>query len=431
MAPFDFNTNSEIFIDTDPDISPVFSELSVLYVSPSGHSVIYKGKRFGKWHALKTLKAEYKDLPQYKNLLLKEFEISYLLNHPDIIQVIGLEAIEVAQGDTRLCIIMEYIDGITLEEFMNTNAVNAAEILPIIEEICNAVNYIHKKGIIHKDIKTTNILVTHNGNHAKLIDFGLSDASNYAILKEAAGSYPYASPEQKRNRIDIDNRTDIYALGIIIQYINGLIVNKLPHAGEVIKKCTAPDRRKRFPTAKEVFRRLSNTKKDMTLAIAVSIFITAILSSLLAYNMGLYLRNSERSHNYLKGIDQQSIEASSPIVIYDTISKLIIHKAAQDCRAILDTIDKIPVIRDKIIRMSAFHKEMQQTGETNAVHILNQYLSENSPEYNLYKTSLLQLTDNLYKKFYNKEIDSLRVLRIKEREQEKLDKEKQRNGAGK
>lgn len=416
MAPFDFNTNSEIFIDTDPDISPVFTELSALYVSPSGHSVIYKGKRFGKWHALKTLKAEYKDLPQYKNLLLKEFEISYLLNHPDIIQVIGLEAIEVAQGDTRLCIIMEYIDGITLEEFMNTNAVNAAEILPIIEEICNAINYIHKKGIIHKDIKTTNILVTHNGNHAKLIDFGLSDASNYAILKEAAGSYPYASPEQKNNRIAIDNRADIYALGMILKFIDGLTLTKLPHIREVIKKCTAPNRRKRFATAKEVFRRLNNTKKEMTLAITLSIFITAVVSSLLAYNMGLYLKRSENSYHMTKGIDQQSIEAAAPIIIYDSISRLVIRRATQDCRKILDTISHIPNNRDKLIRINIFHKQMQQGVEDKYIKILNQYLPVQSPEYNLYKTSIIQLAEDIYKKFHAAQTDSLRLLLKKEKE---------------
>lgn len=409
MSPFDFNTNSEIFIDPDPDISPVFTELSTLYISPAGHSVIYKGKRFGKWHALKTLKAEYKDLPQYKNLLLKEFEISYLLNHPDIIQVIGLEAIEVAPDDTRLCIIMEYIDGITLEEFMNTNAVNAQEIFPILEEICNAINYIHKKGIIHKDIKTTNILVTHNGNHAKLIDFGLSDASNYAILKEAAGSYPYASPEQKNSRIAIDNRADIYALGMILKFIDGQAVTKLPHAREVIKKCTAQDRKKRFTTAKEVLRRLSNTKKDMTLAIIISIFITAVVSSLLAYNMGLYLRYNEK-HNRLRGIDQQSIEAAAPIIIYDSISRLVIRKATQDCRAIMDTIDHIPGIRNKLIRINIFHKQMQQGVEDKYIKILNQYLPVQSPEYNLYKTSIIQLAEDIYKKFHAAQTDSLRLL---------------------
>lgn len=413
MDVFDINSNSGIIIENNTNVSPVFTELSLIYSSQAGHSQIYKGKRFGKWHALKTLKKEYANLSQYQNLFTKEFEISYLLTHPDIVQVIGLEEVELSEHDRRWCMIMEYIDGITLQDFLENNTVTAEEILPLIEEICNAVNYIHKKGIIHRDIKTTNILVTHNGNHAKLIDLGLGDTNDYAILKEPAGSFPYASPEQKEQIITIDNRADIYALGIVLQYISSKTETRLPHINEIIKKCTAENRDKRFSSAKEIYLKLSNTKDYRTLAIIASIFITAVLSSFLAYNTGRHIQpRGAKNHTEaeIRSIDQQSMELSSPIIIYDSISNLVIEHATQKCRCMISSIDTVKIEKRKIGRFYDAYKDILRNKEKYPVTIMDKCLPKNCPEYNLYKTSLIKLAEDIYNNFYTKKADSLRLI---------------------
>ena len=79
----------------------------------------------------------------------------------------------------------------------------------IAEELMDAVGYLHSKGIVHRDLKPENILITRNGEHLKLIDFGLADSDSYAILKQPAGTSGYMSPEQKVTAV-ADVRNDIY-----------------------------------------------------------------------------------------------------------------------------------------------------------------------------------------------------------------------------
>jgi serine/threonine protein kinase len=83
----------------------------------------------------------------------------------------------------------------------------------------DAVEYIHRKGIVHRDLKPENIIITRNGEHVKLIDFGLADADQYAVLKQPAGTPKYMSPEQKE-RAEADERNDIYSLGVIMEQMD-------------------------------------------------------------------------------------------------------------------------------------------------------------------------------------------------------------------
>ena len=112
---------------------------------------------------------------------------------------------------------MEYIDGIHLREYLNSKNYNSHVILKILDELCQALSYIHSLQIIHRDLKPENILITRNGSNVKLIDFGLSDTDSYSILKHPAGTLKYASPEQKVPQTTIYNKADIYSLGVILE----------------------------------------------------------------------------------------------------------------------------------------------------------------------------------------------------------------------
>jgi len=96
------------------------------------------------------------------------------------------------------------------------------------------VHYIHAKQIVHRDLKPSNIIITHNGNHVKLIDFGLSDTDDFAILKQPAGTPGFISPEQAASR-QADIRNDIFSIGCILEKI---LPNK-PYTA-IIKRCKAP-----------------------------------------------------------------------------------------------------------------------------------------------------------------------------------------------
>ena len=94
------------------------------------------------------------------------------------------------------CIVMEYMEGVTLDRFLEGKP-NVEARRKVVDQLINALAYIHGKQIVHRDLKPSTILVTSNGNNVKIIDFGLSDADDYAILKQSAGTPKYMSPEQK------------------------------------------------------------------------------------------------------------------------------------------------------------------------------------------------------------------------------------------
>ena len=128
------------------------------------------------------------------------------------------------------CIVMEWIDGITLEHWSGKKTEGEGIFLQLLD----AVHYIHAKQIVHRDLKPSNIMITHNGNHVKLIDFGLSDTDDFAILKQPAGTPGYISPEQIVSQ-QADIRNDIFSIGCILEKI----LPGKPYT-TIIKRCKAP-----------------------------------------------------------------------------------------------------------------------------------------------------------------------------------------------
>ena len=228
-------------------VSGRFSEYSEL---PSrGYCRLFKAQRNGQWFVLKALKPEYQQDPVYQGMLEKEFGLMLQLNHPNIVRVYSKEVDAVAGNS----IVMEYVDGRTLNEFLAENpARNVRE--SVVRQILEAIGYCHGKQIIHRDLKPSNILVTYNGNSVKLIDFGLSDSDQYAVLKEPAYTKAYAAPEQLSGG-EVDNRTDLYAFGLILKQ---LFPNRY---GRVARKCLQPRKEKRYSSAEEVAAAMASCRK--------------------------------------------------------------------------------------------------------------------------------------------------------------------------
>ena len=191
-----------------------------------GFNLLCKTKRYGRWWVLKGLKEPYRQDENYKNLLHKEFDILISLQHPYIVSAYSMEEIP----EMGTCIVMEWIDGITLEHWSGKKT----EGEDIFLQLLDAVHYIHAKQIVHRDLKPSNIIITHNGNHVKLIDFGLSDTDDFAILKQPAGTPGYISPEQAASR-QADIRNDIFSIGCILEKI----LSGKPYTA-IIKRCKAP-----------------------------------------------------------------------------------------------------------------------------------------------------------------------------------------------
>lgn len=201
----------------------------------AGHNCLYKVRRHGKWYIIKGLKPEFCSQQLYVELLYKEFDLAVSLDHPNIVGTYTLENNE----RVGLCVVMEYVDGVTLRDFIATNPSEQLR-HRIMTQLLDAVAYLHARQIVHRDLKPSNIMITHNGNNVKLIDFGLSDKDEYAVLKQPAGTIQYAAPEQLVAGCITDIRADVYALGKIIALL-------FPRCyGSVVSRCTRERREERY-----------------------------------------------------------------------------------------------------------------------------------------------------------------------------------------
>ena len=134
------------------------------------HNCLYTASRYGKRYVLKGLSADCQSLTDMLLLQQKEFSLGITLSHPNIAETYSLEEV----ADCGRCIVMEYVDGITLAEWLATNPSHSAR-QRVMLQLLDALEYIHSLQLVHHDLKSSNILITRNGQNVKLIDFGLSE----------------------------------------------------------------------------------------------------------------------------------------------------------------------------------------------------------------------------------------------------------------
>ena len=195
-------------------------------VGTGGMATVYKAKchRLNRLVAVKILKSDLAESPDFRRRFQDESHAVAMLSHPNIVSVY-----DVSRGDPEY-IVMEMIDGITLKQYMERRGqLNWREALHFITQIMKGLSHAHSRGIVHRDIKPQNIMVLRDGS-VKVTDFGiacLSDAGQ-TLTQEALGSGHYISPEQaKGNRADA--RSDIYSSGIVLYE---MLTNRLPFEGD-------------------------------------------------------------------------------------------------------------------------------------------------------------------------------------------------------
>ena len=216
------------------------NELELIHTSAEGFNDLYRVCKNGRFFVYKALKPEFRGNPLYEELLDKDFNIGFSLNHSNLCQYYA----KIQHPAAGTCIVMEWIDGCTLEELIRNGKIDKKLARKIICEICDALDYMHRKQIIHRDLKPENILITHNGQNVKIIDFGLSDTDSYNTFKAPAGTRIYASPELVAGEA-VDIRSDIWSLGVILNEISA----KYSYAAA---RCIRRDKTKRYGSAAEV-----------------------------------------------------------------------------------------------------------------------------------------------------------------------------------
>ncbi len=211
-------------------VVPLMRQLAGRYdlgelIGRGGMSDVHVGldTRLGRRVAIKLLKPSLANDPAFRTRFRREAQDAAKMAHPTIVRIFdaGEESVREASGAETLVpfIVMEYVDGRLLKDVIADGPVEPAEACRIIEQVLTALEYSHRAGVVHRDIKPGNIMITASGQ-VKVMDFGIARAisdSSATIAETSAivGTAQYFSPEQARGET-VDARTDLYSTGIVL-----------------------------------------------------------------------------------------------------------------------------------------------------------------------------------------------------------------------
>jgi TolB-like protein/Tfp pilus assembly protein PilF/predicted Ser/Thr protein kinase len=192
-----------------------------------GMGVVYKAEdtKLKRTVALKFLPPELTHIPDVKDRFMREAQAAAALDHPNICTVYEFD-----EAEEKTFISMAYVEGQSLRKKLESGPLELDEALRIATQVAEGLQIAHKKGIVHRDIKSANIMVTED-NQAKIMDFGLARMTGGTLLTQegtAMGTIAYMSPEQAQGE-EVDHRTDIWSFGVVLYEMFG---GQLPFMGE-------------------------------------------------------------------------------------------------------------------------------------------------------------------------------------------------------
>ncbi len=313
--------------------------VSALGQGGMGSVYLAEDSRLNRKVALKFLSGEFVMDSWAKRQLIKEAQAVARLDHPNICAVYGLDEI----GDHSF-IVMQYIEGQTLADLIRTKSIKPDQIVPLAQQIVSALADAHAHGIIHRDIKPKNIMVTPS-EQAKVLDFGLAktvpktieDATESIsqLSKDGLliGTIAYMSPEQLRGE-KLDYRSDIFSMGTVLYEmasgrnphahktnaeVISAIMSREPESlrqmslncpkdlEQVVTRCLRKDRAERYQSATELLIDLDNLQKGIALPSPISTYfniraaaIAAML--LLVFAVSVYVYKSWASAGHTLAI---------------------------------------------------------------------------------------------------------------------------------
>ena len=234
----DRTQTDSLFTFNIDDISDqkTWSDIRLIHESDRGWCVVYTGLYRGRRVAIKGLKPEYRSSEFHIMLLQKEFEVTSGMNHQNIVSAMSMADVP----DIGLAILLEYIDGLTLTEYLASHeAVDRSKIADIIRQVCSAVEHMHSRQTIHCDLKPSNIMITSSG-FVKIIDFGISRGNGFEKLDFPGGTIGYTAPENFNSESVASVAVDIYSIGMLLENMDRKGMFK-----GVWKKCLSSDPDKR------------------------------------------------------------------------------------------------------------------------------------------------------------------------------------------
>jgi serine/threonine protein kinase len=203
------------------EIAPHFPELEILeLIGAGGMGAVYKARQpqLDRLVALKILSHDLAGDPAFVERFNREARVLARLSHPNIV---GIHDFGTAGPYCYLT--MEYVDGVNLRQAMQAGRFTPTEALAMVQHLCSALKFAHEEGILHRDIKPENILIDSKGR-VKIADFGIAKLvgedrqHDFTLTLQGSvlGSPHYMAPEQIETPGDVDQRADIYSLGVVL-----------------------------------------------------------------------------------------------------------------------------------------------------------------------------------------------------------------------
>ncbi len=202
------------------DLAPHFPHLEILeFLGQGGMGAVYKARQpeLDRLVALKILSPDTGKDPAFAERFKREARSLARLNHPHIVAVYDF-----GQAAGLYYFVMEYVDGVDLRHLEQSRRPGPREALGIVVQICEALQYAHEEGIVHRDIKPENLLIDKKGR-VKIADFGLAKLmartpKDFTLTQaeQVMGTPHYMAPEQMEHPAEVDQRADIYSLGVVL-----------------------------------------------------------------------------------------------------------------------------------------------------------------------------------------------------------------------
>ena len=283
--------DSESFRPISPEIDYSGKYTDVELIGITAHARLYRMRRAGRLFMAKTM---CEDSAMAIELLKREYELTLGLTHPHIVHIYAYET------DTPIgpAIVMEYVDGCTLAEYLSEEPTFSA-LQRIFDQLLSATDYLHKAGVIHNDLKPENILITRSNHDVRLIDFGFADDDSHYMHRAQGGTRGYASPELAAQSHDLDTRSDVYSLGRIMQQL-------FPHRWKrIAHRCLHPDKHRRYADVEALAKAWHHRHRPLQWTAML------VVAALISLPTLLYIGEREQRILYVQTIERKQLLADS------------------------------------------------------------------------------------------------------------------------